>query len=242
MTTPSSNKARQYARFIPSEEIGNVAQWQFAEVDEARRLAAVLAVEQAQTAEEPLIDEAALQQARDEAYQLGLEQGRMAGSLEGQQRLDQYIAEQGQRAAQRLDQLAASLANGLANAEQEVAQGVLQLACELARQVIRRELSTGTDALRPVIVEALGVLTHDVRSAVVRLNPSDLASFMAEPLVDSAVPDIKWLADPAVEAGSCLVEAAGTQVDGSLSRRWARALANLGLDEALNPEGNHGAD
>jgi hypothetical protein len=32
----SSNRSRQYARFIPSEEIDDVARWQFTEVDERR--------------------------------------------------------------------------------------------------------------------------------------------------------------------------------------------------------------
>ena len=33
MTTPSSNKSRLYARFIPREKVGDATQWQFGAVD-----------------------------------------------------------------------------------------------------------------------------------------------------------------------------------------------------------------
>jgi len=227
VTTNSSNRARQYARFIPSEEIDDVAQWQFTEVDENRRVAAMLA---AQTPAEPVISPAMLEDSHQEGFQQGLEQGRLEASLEGQRRLDEYIAQQGAEARQRFEALLVSLEQRFADAEQVVAQGVLDVACELARQVVRRELAQDTAALRPVIREALGLLSVDARTAVVRLNPADHEVLANAPAGEFGSVEIKWVADPAVEPGGCLLEAAGAQVDGSLSRRWARAVANLGLD------------
>ena len=43
---------------------------------------------------------------------------------------------------------------------------------------------------------------------------------------------IQWLADTAVEPGDCRVESGGMVVDGSLDKRWRRAIAALGLTAA----------
>lgn len=233
MTTPSSNRARQYARFIPSEEIDAVAQWQFTEMDENRRRAAVLAAEKPP---EPVIDESMVQEARDEAYQQGLEQGRLEAALEGQRHLDEYIASQGALASERLNAVMASLEQRFAEVEQNVAQGVLAMACELARQVLRRELAADPESLRPVIREGLGLLAADARTAVVRLHPEDHETFKAVPAESLGGQEIKWVSDASVAPGGCFIEAAGAQVDGTLARRWARAVANLGVELPLESE------
>ena len=69
MTTASS-KANQYARFIPKEEIEDVSQWEFGEVDEQRRLAAVALAKQ--QADAPAVDPELVQKTWDAAYQEGL--------------------------------------------------------------------------------------------------------------------------------------------------------------------------
>jgi flagellar assembly protein FliH len=38
------------------------------------------------------------------------------------------------------------------------------------------------------------------------------------------------LADPTLSRGGCLVESAGTVVDGTMEKRWSRAVARLGLE------------
>ena len=40
---------------------------------------------------------------------------------------------------------------------------------------------------------------------------------------------VQWLPDAAVPSGDCLVESGGTVVDASVSKRWERAVAALGL-------------
>jgi hypothetical protein len=147
----------------------------------------------------------------------------MEASLEGQRRLDEYIAQQGAESRQRRGADAA-LEQRFAESEQVVAQGVLDLACELARQVVRRELAQDPEALRPVIREALGLLSADARMAVVRLNPQDHALLAETPAGEFGSLELKWVADPTVAAAAAWLRRLA-QVDGSLSRRWARALA-----------------
>jgi flagellar assembly protein FliH len=42
--------------------------------------------------------------------------------------------------------------------------------------------------------------------------------------------------DAAITAGGCLVEAAGCVVDGTVQRRWHKAVASLGLESSWESE------
>lgn len=231
---PSSNNQRSYARFIPSEEVGDFKQWKFSAVDGSDLL---------ESAPEPVaeipveVDQAELQaqqalmrqQACDDAYDEGFAQGQAQTALEWQRRMDDYIAQQGQDAAQRLQGVLQTLDASLVDMQQQMAQQLLELACDIARQVVRQELLVNPNALRAVVREAVGMLVTEGRPAMVRLNPTDMEA-MAQPLREELDgPSVQWIADAAVPAGGCLVESAGTVVDGSLDKRWQRAIAALGL-------------
>lgn len=235
-----------YARFIPSEEIGSVAPWRFGPMDGTLLpLHVPEAAPDPEPAQPEPVDEAAeaarlqaaQQSAIDTARAQGREEGRNEAALEWQGRMDDYVAGAGRSAAERLAHTADAVAAGLHALEQRMAQDVLQLACEIARQVVRQELSVNPNALQPVVREALGLLVADGRPATVRLNPQDL-DVVEQPLREEFTGGsgggaaIHWQADPAVAPGGCLVESAGTVVDGGLDRRWRRAVATLGLDSA----------
>ncbi|MBP6597931.1 MAG: flagellar assembly protein FliH [Giesbergeria sp.] len=250
--TPSS-KARAYSRFIPREDVGEFTPWRFAAVDgseaflpqpqpkskaksKAELLAEEVAAAEAEAAARALeaAAEAARQQqhqqACDEAYAHGQDKGREEAAAEWQQRMDDYIAHSGQEMAQRLDAVVQTLSQSLEAMRQHMAQDVLQLACDLARQVVRQELRSNTAALQPVVIEALDMLIADGRPATVRLNPADHAA-VSTALRDN-FPDtpVQWLADAQVPEGGCLVESGGTVVDGTLEKRWQRAIVSLGLE------------
>ncbi|MDH4416121.1 flagellar assembly protein FliH [Acidovorax sp. HMWF029] len=230
---PSSNQ-RSYSRFIPSEEVGDFKQWKFSAVDGSDLDESM----PKPVAEIPVeIDEAELhaqqallqQQACDDAYAEGFAQGQAQTALEWQRRMDDYIAQQGQESAQRLQGVLQTLDASLIDMQQQMAQQLLELACDIARQVVRQELSVNPNALQPVVREAVGMLVTEGRPATVRLNPIDMEA-VAQPLREELDgPGVQWMADAAVPAGGCLVESAGTVVDGSLDKRWQRAIAALGL-------------
>jgi flagellar assembly protein FliH len=113
-----------------------------------------------------------------------------------------------------------------------MAKGVLELACELARQVLRHELSVNPNALQPVIREALSVLAIDSKAAFVRLNPVDLDVLQDVVKQEFSGLALSLLSDASVTRGGCLVESAGTVVDGTIEKRWGRAVAKLGLESA----------
>ncbi|WP_114968330.1 FliH/SctL family protein [Rhodoferax ferrireducens] len=216
---------RNYTRFIPGEEIGAVEQWNFVAVDTASLLLAA----QAKVREEAS-DQVKLDALKQEGFAEGFVQGQAQTRLEAQRQIADFIAHQGQEAAQNFTQLFASVQAQQAGTEQVVARGVLELACELARQVLRRELSVNPEAVRPVIREALGLLTTENKSALIRLHPADLELLEEAVRAEFSSLSLTLLADATLTRGGCIVESAGTVVDGTLEKRWMRAIANLGLD------------
>ena len=243
----------RYSRFIPKEELGVVTRWNFGAVDALDSLLLVPANQSTEQGSEEEISaraaEAAAQQAQqaqeqeqatEDAYARGLAQGKEQTTVEWQRRMDEYVAGQGKEAAQRLAAAVQALEGSLGDMQQHMAQDVLQLACDIARQVVRQELRANTAALQPVIAEALGMLVADGRPATVRLHPSDLELAGTALREEFANPPLQWLADADVPPGGCRVEAAGTVIDGSLQKRWQRAIAPLGLASAW--EGNAAVD
>ncbi len=218
---------RNYLRFIPGEEVGAVEQWSFDPVDTQ----AVLLAAQAKVSE-AAVDHLKDESLKQEGYAEGFIQGQAQAALEAQRQITDYIANEGQKTARDFAELFVSAQAQMADAEQVMARGVLDLACELARQVVRRELSVNTGALQPVIREALGLLAADTKSAVIRVNPLDLE--VLEPVIRSEFAGLALtlLPDESLSQGGCLVESAGTVVDGTLEKRWARAVATLGLESA----------
>lgn len=218
---------RNQNRFIPGEEIGAVSGWDFGAVDQASvRFAAKL------RAQELAEEQARAEKAHQAGYSEGYAHGHAQGALEGQQHLDEYIATQGQEMARHYAQMFEAANAGIEASQQVMAKGVLELACELARQVLRHELSSNPNALQPVIREALAMLVSDSKAAVVRLNPLDLDVLEDVLRQEFSGLSLTLLSDPSVSRGGCLVESAGTVVDGTIEKRWNRAVARLGLESS----------
>ena len=223
--------SRNQARFIPQSELGDATEFDFSAVDQiSLRFAAKL---KAQALEQERLKENTLRQsALNEGYAQGFTQGHTQATAEGQRQLNEYINNQGTELSRHFGQLFANVQAQIADSEQVMAQGILELACELARQVVRQELTSNTKVLQPVIREALGMLAVDCKVAVVRLHPQDMA--MVSELMEKEFShlSITLLADASITPAGCLVEAAGTIIDGTLEKRWKRAVATLGLDSA----------
>jgi len=219
---------RNYDRFIPGEEIKDVSQWQFGAIDTAAQL--LQAQVQAREAQEELVHaEAQRQQAYQDGYAAGVVQGKLAAEQVLQQQMRDFLANQANDAATQLAQLFASAQRQLQEAEQVMAQGLLALACELARQVLRRELAVDTQAVLPVIKEALTLLATEHKTAVVKLAPADLAALGEQIQAEFGGLGLTLREDAGLQQGDCVVESAGTVVDGTVPKRWQRAVATLGL-------------
>lgn len=243
---------RYYTRFVPREELGQVTRWEFGAVDGAASVLGPLIAEPAVLEPEPQeaappppvvvpLDEheALLQQAHAQGHADGLREGQEGERLQWQQRMDEYVSGQGSEAAARLAQLAQSFESSLAGLQQDMAQQVLALACDIARQVVRSEVNLNRQAVLPVVREALGMLAGESRPATVRLHPQDWQALEPALRAEHPSPRIEWLPDAGVQPGGCLVESAGMAIDGTLDKRWSRAIAALGLTDAWR-EAPHG--
>lgn len=233
---PSSNRSSHYHRFIPSEEVQQVSAWEFAPVD---------APTTPPPAPEPESEEAAslvptelLEEARQQAYAEGFEHGRLAGAQATRDQLEAPIRRQAAEISQRLGQMLQQAQTELSQLEDGLAAQLLELACDIARQVVRRELAQSMDPIKAVVHEALRLATEDHRPVTLRLHPADLAEVQADLREVLESQSIKLVADAHLTPGGCVVESTQGVVDGTVEKRWQRAVANLGLNPPwVAPEG-----
>lgn len=235
--THSSKSA--YARFIPSEEIDAVSAWRFANVDGTPHPEdEVKAIEpQGPTPEEV---EALVEAAQQQAYEEGHAAGHAAGVAETRAALEAPLAIAKTDWLQRFDALLTTLEHQISDTQETVAQSVLDMACELAKQVLRRELAADTNALLPVVREAVAQLAGDASPIAIRLHPDDLASLESTWEDAPTRERPRLVADDTITPGGCLIVAPGSGVDATIEKRWMRAIANLGLSTPWEADRENG--
>ena len=237
--TASSNRNTPYHRFIPREEVQDVAAWEFPSMDgKPPKRAPALPAEPAPPALEAAPAEPpgpSVEELQQQAFELGFEQGRQAGEKATREALDAPLRRTAEDAARRLGQLLKNAERELQHADERLSEQLLQLACTLARQVIRKELEQPLDVLRAVVTEALQQTVDDHLHRTLRLNPMDLAlvqNHLGE-WVDTT--RVTLVASDKLGPGGCVVETSASTVDASIEKRWARAVANLGLRSEWQP-------
>ncbi|MCY1558844.1 Flagellar assembly protein FliH [compost metagenome] len=52
--------------------------------------------------------------------------------------------------------------------------------------------------------------------------------------LNSPLPE--FVADAQISPGGCLIESATSAVDATIEKRWSRAVGNLGMNVAWNPD------
>ncbi|OYU46718.1 MAG: flagellar assembly protein FliH [Burkholderiales bacterium PBB4] len=228
--------SRAHNKFIADEDIVQVTDWTFGAVDHASIRFAEKLKAQAEAEKRAKLDveqsrvDAIRQQGYAQGYESGFAQGHAQATLEGQKQIANYIRNEGQVAATRFASLLDHAQQQIEASQQVIAQGVLELACDIARQVVRRELSCNPNAIQAVVRESLALLLTDGKTALVRMNPLDIEVF-AEPLkTEFEHLSLVLVPDNGLLRGSCLTEAAGTVVDGTLEKRWERVVSSLGLE------------
>lgn len=181
--------------------------------------------------------------ARAEAVAQGHAEGHIAGYAAGlavaeaeahvaaQRTVQQLAAAEARREAQLAGalQVLADAADAFRRKEAvslaEVEDVVADLALGVARAVLARELEVTHNPGRDAVVRALALAPDDC-PATARLHPDDAAAL--GPLEGLAAGRaLVVVADPAVERGGCVVDAAGRQVDAQLGPALERVAAAL---------------
>ncbi len=158
---------------------------------------------------------AALEQAKGEAYRLGFAEGRraeesrVASAVESVQALIAHM--------ERLDE----------RRKQEASERIAVLATAVACHLVEREVRASPDVIADVVRRAVAEFPV-TDQLIVRLNPSDLALLSGAVAEDSIHQHltggqaVRWIADPSVRSGGCLVEGTERIVDARLSRALER--------------------
>lgn len=174
-------------------------------------------------------DPAVLEQALDEAYARGLEEGRRAGEQSEAARLRQAM----RAVTEALESLNADAEKWVGNAE----ENICALAVAVARQVIGREVALDKSTLSAMVQQAMDEFPLD-QPLTLRVNPQDLqaihAAFVAlgegSPL--AARKDVQWLPDARIASGGCLIEGRDRIVDGRVDTALERLYRRLTYTDA----------
>jgi len=234
-----------YARFIPREELGNVAAWVPDSLD-PRKTAAAAAPAPAPI--DPAVARAARQAQLQQRFAEVFEQGRRQGQEdttrimreEARQALDVFRRQQATEVGAPVATLLTQFQQGLDSVEQALARRLAGIAMQMARQVVRHELQTNAALVVDVTQEALAEVLLSARHITVKVHPTDFA------LVEQGCADAfeargaRLIADAHVERGGCLVESDLGKVDARLSTRWAGAVAAMGTPPLSAAEAGDG--
>ena len=163
--------------------------------------------------------EALQQEAYDEAFRQGREEGLEAGR-----------AELAARAA-RLDALLAAQARPLEELDETVEKQLVDLAMLVVRQLFRRELKTDPGHVIGVVREAVGLLPVASRDIRVHLHPED-AALLRESL-SATDGERAWslVEDPLIARGGCRVTTDASQIDAQNATRLNAVIAAITGDE-----------
>ena len=104
--------------------------------------------------------------------------------------------------------------------QQRFTESVNALAVGVARHVIGAEVSVDPQHVRLLVARALSLAPLD-GPLTIHLHPDDLESVRDLPAVRDGTPgrvELRWLADPSVLRGGCVVEGPASVVDGRIDR------------------------
>lgn len=154
------------------------------------------------------------QQAREEAWQQGLEEGRKAGLAELE------------KAASRWHSLMDELTQPLANSSQQVSDELTLLALAIAKHVIRNEIKTQPKLIIDLVSQALKALPSAAKSVQVVLHPDD-ARLVKQALHTEAESSWRIEEDRFMTIGGCVVKSDSAHIDERVDSRIERVVASL---------------
>jgi flagellar assembly protein FliH len=159
--------------------------------------------------------------ARAEAYAQGYE----AAMSDASASIEATRAAQLGRMSDALVSAASALAGARAEMVKVVEAEAVQLAFDLAEAIVRRELTLSSCVSVEAVTRAIGLVPSG-EDVLVRVHPGD-APDPAD--LQALLPEasVRVVADPAVEAGGCVVEAGPCRIDAQIGPAIERARALL---------------
>lgn len=161
------------------------------------------------------------EEARNEGYQRGYDEGLAAAEAECSARTGEQITH--------LTTLIGNLQASLTQLDQEIADQLLDLSLEVASQMLRSSLKVRRELLLPTIREALAELPLHHGAISLHLNPADAEILLPQLKEQLAHTTAHIVSDNKIAEGGCLVKAGSSEIDASIEVRWRRVLETMGL-------------
>lgn len=216
-------------KIIPKEQLTAYQRWELGGLDSAEAVATRASADAPQQQESVTVAlptaeelERIHQQAWQEGYRLGLEEGRKAGYDAGIREARIY--------QERLQLLAEALDNARLRQDEQLAREVLELALSIAQQVVRTSLKVKPTLILPAVREAMANLPALTGHTRLVVHPEH-AQFVRECLANE-YPQLAWKVaeDPSLDLGGFRVENAHSEMDATVALRWREIIAALGAD------------
>lgn len=222
---------------IPKDELPNYQRWQAGSFDQKATPATPPPVsaspapmtppapaEMPPAVKLPTADD--IERMHEEARALGY----AAGLQEGREMAAQQASEAAGQFAQRYATLLGNLQQALDEVDQSVADQLLALAVEIAAQVARSTIAVRSDALLPIVREAIAALPLHHAHVTLRLNPADatdIRTLLGDEFTHSGTQVVE---DPTISIGGCQIQAGTSEIDASIETRWKRVLEVIGTE------------
>lgn len=162
------------------------------------------------------------EQARQDGFQQGYEEGRKAAEAEFSEARRQGMAQ--------LGDLLENFRRALANLDETVGEQTLDLALEVASRVIGSTVKVRTELMVPLIREALQALPIHHGSLGIHVNPDEIEGLRADIGELASQSSFQLVPDSAVSLGGFLIKAGNSEIDAQIETRWRRVLEAIGVD------------
>lgn len=162
--------------------------------------------------------EAIYQQAKNEGYQAGHQEGKQHATVEMETTI------------QHLQVLMVKFEEELQHIDQTVAQELLELAIEFARKIVTQSLELKPELIIPIIQDAIQHLPSAMQPLHIILHPEDATLVRIQ--LENQLSHSKWkiYENSQIERGGCKVEAGGCEIDATLASRWKTILSKVLLE------------
>ena len=159
------------------------------------------------------------QEAHDEAWKKGHEEGVAAGKAAVEQRAARY------------DDLLRALAKPFDRLDESVEKQLVELAIAIVKQLFRREIKINPSHVVGVVREAIQLLPVASRNVQLHLHPDD-AALVRESLVPAeGEPAWSIVEDPLISHGGCRVTTESSQIDATAEARLQAVINKILGDE-----------
>jgi len=159
----------------------------------------------------------------EEMQRQSREEGRAAGYQEG--------LKQAEQEAHRLRALLDGVQRDLSRMDETIADQLLALALDVSRRMVGEALKVRPELVLSVVQEAVRCLPDFENPVRLLMHPEDAALVQSHLAAQVAANGWLIVPDNGTARGGCKLATATTEIDATVSSRWARVLAALGQSQ-----------